>query len=132
MAIRLSSTLARARGVGAGMGVSMGLGGLPARFSGQRTYAAVGAFAQPSAVQMTRLFRAPSAIVKWGSDVAVEASAVAIQLNKFKIAVHHALNSVFENIWLISTLRRRASKMNKHKLKKRRKKLRMNTKQSRG
>jgi len=35
-------------------------------------------------------------------------------------------------VWQSSTVKKRAMKMNKHKLKKRRKLLRMNTKQSRG
>ena len=35
-------------------------------------------------------------------------------------------------LWLSSTMKKRAMKMNKHKLKKRRKSLRMNTKKSRG
>jgi hypothetical protein len=37
-----------------------------------------------------------------------------------------------ENLWLSSTMKKRRMKMNKHKLKKRRKKLRYNTKSSRG
>jgi hypothetical protein len=41
-------------------------------------------------------------------------------------------NSIENAVLLCSTMRKRRAKMNKHKLKKRRKKLRMNTKVSRG
>jgi hypothetical protein len=40
--------------------------------------------------------------------------------------------SGMSGVWLTSTMRKRRSKMNKHKLRKRRKKMRFNTKQSRG
>jgi hypothetical protein len=43
------------------------------------------------------------------------------------------LTTIIRNgLWLISTIKRRKAKMNKHKLKKRRKLLRKNTKISRG
>lgn len=41
------------------------------------------------------------------------------------------LNNIWNGIWLSSTMKKRRSKMNKHKLRKRRKKLRFNTKSSR-
>jgi hypothetical protein len=58
-------------------------------------------------------------------------SQLAAQVNRLKIALDETLDVVMDNIWAISTMKRRRSKMNKHKLKKRRKKLRMNTKLSR-
>jgi hypothetical protein len=58
-------------------------------------------------------------------------SQLAAQVNRLKIALDETLDVVMDNIWAICTMKRRRSKMNKHKLKKRRKKLRMNTKLSR-
>lgn len=43
-----------------------------------------------------------------------------------------AISDIFSGIYLSSTMKKRSTKMNKHKLKKRRKLLRMNTKVSRG
>ena len=47
--------------------------------------------------------------------------------------IKNIAESVFDySVWFISTIKRRKAKMNKHKLRKRRKKMRKNTKVSRG
>ena len=56
-----------------------------------------------------------------------------VQLNQEEfVADEGKLSGDHSALWLSSTMKKRAMKMNKHKLKKRRKSLRMNTKKSRG
>ena len=65
------------------------------------------------------------------ADIFMGASAYSSLMGIIRPIIRPDTDSLFSGNWLSSTVKKRMKKMNKHKLKKRRKLLRMNTKVSR-